>query len=175
MGDLARTSALSSRAIAVDTETAKFDRAFMAPYIVCLQWGTPDGQHAVVPTAGVRDAIEWIFGIDPATSPPQARFDQIWFHNGPYDIACILEWYPDVAPDAFERGAFLDTMYLQRMIQIANGEMAGPLGLDMVAPRWGLPAPDKHIEATHPDHPGVHDVRTSFGLWYGADEIPEPW
>lgn len=163
-------SALDPTAIAADTETEKFDRAFMAPYIVCLQWGTPDGSHGVVPTPGVRDAIAELFA--------PGRHRQIWFHNGPYDIACMLEWYPDLAPliwGALERLEVFDTMWLERMIQIANGAMSGPLGLAMVAPRYGLPAPTKEIAATHPDTGETHDVRTSFRLWYGADTIPEPW
>jgi len=170
------TTAFSQRAIAVDSETCRFDRALMAPPVVCVQWGTPDGQHAVVPTAGVRAALARIF--DPG------NFDQIWLHNASYDIACFLEWYPELGNlihDALARGAILDTMYLQRMVQIARGDIGGPLGLDAVAPMYGLPAPTKLIEAQVPDwYPGpaagtVVDVRTSFHLWYGADEIPDPW
>src|SRR3954462_1313006 len=116
----------------------------MAPTVVTLQWGTPDGAHAVVPTPGVSAAVEWIFGVDPVTGAP--NFDQIWFHNGPFDLACLLEWYPHLAHliwAALESGRVFDTMYLQRLIQIARGDVGGPLGLAPVAESYGLPPPTK--------------------------------
>jgi hypothetical protein len=117
----------------------------------------------------VRDALHWIFSQE---------HDQIWFHNGPYDISCALAWYPELGPavwQAFEDGRILDTMFLQRMSQILQGQM-GPLSLDVTTQLYGITPPDKKIEATHPDYPGkVFDVRMSFGLWYNAPEIPEPW
>jgi hypothetical protein len=168
------TSTAATKIIAVDTETCRFDRAFMAPTVVCLQWGTPDGTHAVVPTPGVAAAIEWIFGVDPVTGAP--HFEQIWFHNGPFDIAALLEWYPHLSTliwAALEAGRIFDTMYLQRMIQIARGDVGGPLGLAPVAESYGLPPPTKEIAAEWEGR--TYDVRTSFHLWYGAEVIPEPW
>jgi hypothetical protein len=162
-------------AIGGDTETfAIGDRALQAPPVVCLQYGTVDGAHHVVPTRKLRDVIAMVF--DPSRS-------QIWFHNGPFDIGVLLEWYPELSHliwGALERGAVLDTMYLQRMVQIARGDIGGPLGLDAVAQQYGIRPPSKLIEATvpdwHPTHAGAKvDVRTSFGLWYMADEIPDPW
>lgn len=168
-------SVLPTGAIAPDVETFCFARAMMAPPIVCAQWAKPvatepDGiAHAVEPTARVRDALHWIFSRE---------HDQIWFHNGPYDISCALAWYPDVGPaiwQAFDEGRILDTMYLQRMGQILQGQM-GPLALDLVTQMYGIPPPSKDTQGTHPDYPGkVFDVRRSFGLWYNAPEIPEPW
>jgi hypothetical protein len=158
-----------TRIIGGDTETFCFDRAFMAPTIVCAQWGLPDGTHGVAVTKDAEDTLAWMLG----------EHDQIWFHNGVgFDAPAILASYPRLSTklwDAFERGAFLDTMYLQRMIQIARGELGGPLALDLVCQQWGVPPPTKVIEAVHPVTGDVHDVRTSFGLWYGADSIPDPW
>ncbi|MES2384484.1 MAG: hypothetical protein V4593_08040 [Pseudomonadota bacterium] len=160
---------MGDRIIGFDTETFRFDRAFMAPTIVCAQWGLLDGSHGVAVTRDAEDTLAWILG----------EHDQIWPHNGVgFDAAAILASYPRLAHlvwDAFERGAFLDTMYLQRLIQIARGDIGGPLALDLVCQQWGIPPPTKVIEATHPTLGTVHDVRTSFGLWYGADEIPDPW
>lgn len=167
------------RVIAIDTETCRFDRALQAPPIVCLQWGLSDGQHGVVPTRHVGAAIARVFNEDPQRGPV---FDQIWGHNLPFDIACMLEWYPEHAHlirAALESGRVLDTMYLQRMVQIARGEIGGPLALDATTQAYGLPPPTKEIEAVVPEgHPlagTAVDVRTSFHLWYGAEEIPEPW
>jgi hypothetical protein len=162
-----------TRSIGGDTETFKFERAYMAPTIVCAQWGLPDGTHGVAVTKDAEDTLAWMLG----------EHDQIWFHNGVgFDAAAILASYPRLAHlvwDAFERGAFLDTMYLQRMIQIARGDIGGPLALDAVCQAWGIPPPTKVQEATvpygHPSAGEVVDVRTSFELWYGADSIPDPW
>jgi predicted nucleic-acid-binding Zn-ribbon protein len=167
---------VSPRALALDSETCRFDRALMAPPVVCVQWGRPDGSHAVVPTPGVRDALAWAFS---------GEFDQLWLHNGPYDLACFLEWYPELAHliwKALENGIVLDTMYLQRMVQIARGDIGGPLGLEPVTQLYGVPPPTKEILATIPqDYPVVAlrgqqvDVRTTFHLFYGWDKIPNPW
>ena len=152
-------------AIGADTETFRFDRGLMAPPIVCCQWGKTDGTHAVEVTARVRDALAWML-----------EAPQLWWHNGAFDGACIVEWYPELAPKLWaclDSGAWLDTMVLQRMIQIAQGQLGGPLALDMVALQYGLPPPDKHILATLDG--AEYDVRTSFHLFYGADAIPDPW
>lgn len=154
-------------AIGADVETFRFDRGLQAPPIVCVQWGKTDGSHAVEITRRVRDALAWML-----------EAPQLWWHNGMFDSATILEWYPELAPlvwRALEEGRWLDTMVLQRMIQIARGDMGGPLALDMVSLQWGLPPPTKEITAIHPDTGAPVDVRTSFGLWYGAEEIPDPW
>lgn len=152
-------------AVGADVETFRFDRGLQAPPIVCVQWGKTDGSHAVEITRRVRDALAGML-----------EAPQLWWHNGMFDSATILEWYPELAPRvwrALEDGRWLDTMVLQRMIQIARGDMGGPLALDMVSLQWGLPPPTKEITATLN---GVdYDVRTSFGLWYGAEEIPDPW
>lgn len=160
-------------AIGVDTETFQFGRALMAPPIVCAQWGQLDAaadggvRHAVEITRRVRDAIAWIFSRE---------HEQIWFHNGPYDCCAAVEWYPELAPliwQALEDGRVFDTMYLRRLVQIAIGDSGGPLGLDMVTQIYGVPPPTKQITAVWGGR--EYDVRTSFGLWYGAEEIPEPW
>jgi hypothetical protein len=166
---------MTTRIIGGDTETHPFGRANMAPLIVCVQHGLPDGSHAVAVTRDAEDTLAWMLG----------EHDQSWWHNGVgFDAAAILRSYPRIAHlvwDAFERGAFLDTMYLQRMIQIACGAIGGPLALDLVCQQWGIPPPTKVIEATVPaGHPSgrggeIIDVRTSFDLWYGADAIPDPW
>lgn len=158
-------------AIGADTETFKFDRGWMAPTIVCVQWGTTDGEHAVAVTRDARDALAWILSRE---------HEQIWWHNGPYDGAAILATYPELAHlvwQALDDGRWFDTMYLERMSQIARGLIGGPLALDMVALQYGLPPPTKAIMAPHPDEQGgeLYDVRTSFHLWYGADAIPDPW
>jgi hypothetical protein len=158
--------------IGCDTETHAFGRANMAPLIVCAQWGLPDGSHAVEVTANAEDRLAWML-----------EHDQSWWHNGVgFDAAAIIASYPRIAHlvwAAFERGSFLDTMYLQRMIQIARGDIGGPLALDLVCQSWGIPPPTKVIEATvpawHPRGGEVVDVRKSFDLWYGADAIPDPW
>lgn len=157
---------LPTKSVGGDTESFAFRRGMMAPTTVCVQAGTTDGQHHVYVTRDTEDALAWML----------TDFDQIWWHNGiAFDAACILEWYPRLAMllwAAFERGAMLDTMYLQRMIQVARGT-GGPLGLDRVAAAYGVRPPTKVIEAEWEGQ--VYDVRTSFGLWYGASEIPEPW
>ncbi len=158
--------------IGCDTETFAFGRANMAPTIVCAQWGLPDGSHGVAVTKDAEDILAWVL-----------QHDQSWWHNGVgFDAASIIASYPRIAHlvwAAFERGGFLDTMYLQRMIQIATGAIGGPLALDLVCQSWGIPPPTKVIEATvpawHPRAGEVVDVRKSFDLWYGADEIPDPW
>jgi hypothetical protein len=162
-----------TRIIGGDTETFAFDRAYMAPTIVCVQWGLPDGSHAVEGTKDAEDTLAWMLG----------EHDQSWWHNGiGFDAPAIIASFPRIAHlvwAAFERGAFLDTMYLQRMIQIARGDIGGPLALDLVCQQWGIPPPTKVQEAAvpagHPRAGEVVDVRTSFDLWYGADEIPDPW
>ncbi len=154
-------------AVGADTETFQFARSLMAPPIVCVQWGKTDGSHAVEPTKRVRDALAWML-----------EAPQLWWHNGMFDGSVILEWYPELAPRvwrALDGGRWLDTMVLQRMIQIARGDMGGPLALDMVAGQYGLPPPIKQIDATHPTTGATVDVRTSFGIWYGEDNIPDPW
>lgn len=158
--------------IGADTETFAFGRAYMAPTIVCAQWGLPDGTHGVAVTKDAEDTLAWIL-----------EHDQSWWHNGiGFDAMAIIASYPRIAHlvwAAFERGAFLDTMYLQRMIQIARGDIGGPLALDQVCQLWGIPPPTKVQQATvpagHPRAGEVVDVRTSFDLWYGADAIPDPW
>jgi hypothetical protein len=166
---LPSTSALHPTALGCDTETFQFGRAMMAPPIVCAQWGAVDGAHAVEITRRCRDAIAWWFSRE---------HEQLWFHNGPYDCACVLEWYPELSAlvwGALDDGRVFDTMYLQRMVQVARGDIGGPLALDMVTQLYGVPPPTKKITAVHPDTGVEYDVRTSFGLWYMAEEIPEPW
>lgn len=157
-------------ALGADSETfAIGDRALQAPPMVCLQWGDVSGAHSVVPTPRIRDALFHLF---------ERTRSQIWFHNGCFDIAVILEWYPelrDLVWQALLECRVLDTMFLQRMIQIARGDIGGPLGLDKVCLQYGLPPPTKEIAATCPFTGNTVDVRTSFGLWYGADSIPDPW
>lgn len=190
---------LHPTAIGGDTETYPIgDRGLQAPPIVCAQWGVIDIvpptpsvlgsaaqwviRHAVEITRRVRDAVAWMFSRE---------HEQIWFHNAPFDLAVILEWYPELTDliwQALEDGRVFDTMYLQRMAQIATGVFGGPLGLDMVALQYGVRPPNKNIWTPHPTDPrfgqglcfpekgpGLVDVRTSFGLWDGAEEIPEPW
>lgn len=178
MGEHTSTlSVLHPTAIAPDVETFPFDRALMAPPIVCTQWARqkPGGkpgeiESCVATTQECATTIEWIFN---------PRHEQIWFHNGMYDLACMMEWYPDLRQliwQALTEGRVYDTMWLQRMIQICKGQIGGALALDATAKAWGVPPPSKEIEATHPNWPGqVFDVRLSFGLWYNAPEIPEPW
>lgn len=160
-------SLLPSSAIGGDTETFPVSRALQAPPIVCLQFGETNGSHEVLPTKKVRDGIAHMF---------HKEREQIWFQNGPFDWACMLEWYPEFAPliwAALMEGRLNDTMYLQRMAQIARGEMGGALGLDMITLQWGIKPPNKEIIA---ELDGVqYDVRTSYGLWYGADVIPGLW
>lgn len=165
---------LHPSAIAPDVETFRFEGALMAPPIVCTQWAIHEGEgnikSDVVITRRCEEIINWIF---------DEEHEQIWFHNGLYDMACMMEWYPKLKRkiwQALTDGRVLDTMWLQRMIQIAKGQVGGPLGLDVVTKLWGVPPPTKEIDATHPDYPGItFDVRTSFGLWYMAEEIPDPW
>ncbi len=159
--------------IAMDTETFTFRPGLQAPPVVCLQWALPDTQAtpgdpkaAVEVTKDVRDAFAWVL-----------EHDEIISHHGPYDFLCIAEWYPEFRPAivrAFADGRVWDTMIFERLVEIALGLPRGDLGLDSVARKYGLPPPDKHTEATLDD--GVtYDVRTSFGLWYMQDEIPDPW
>ena len=162
-------SLLPRDALGADTETFLIDnRALQAPPIVCLQVGDTTGNHEVLITRRVRDGLYHLF---------DRQRSQIWFHNGPFDVACILEWYPEpelvaLVWDAMQRGALLDTMYLARLSQIARGAL-GPLGLDVVAQQYGVKPPTKAIAA---ELDGVtYDVRTSFGLWYQAEHIPDPW
>ena len=167
---------LHPTAIAPDCETFYFDRARMSPPIVCWQWAKADLNNvgkiisAVVPTKQCEEAIAWTFSRE---------HEQIWFHNGPFDVCCVLEWYPrlrDLVRQAFLDGRIQDTMLLLRLAQIARGQIGGRLGLDAACEAEGIPPPQKAIEATHPDYPGVvFDVRTSFGLWYNAPAIPDPW
>lgn len=165
-------------ALGADSETfAIGERALQAPPMVCLQIGDTAGSHDVLITRRCRDGLYHLF---------DRQRSQIWFHNGPFDIAVALEWYAE--PELIEliwtallEGRVFDTMYLQRMVQIARGDIGGPLGLDAVTQHYGVRPPSKHIEATVPaGHPSglggtAVDVRTSFGLWYGAESIPEPW
>ncbi len=163
---------MTTTIIGGDTETFPFDRGDMAPIIVCAQWGLPDGSHGVEITRNCEEALAWML-----------EHDQIWFHNGVgFDAACIIRSYPRLAAmvwAAFERGSFLDTMYLQRLGQIATGLSGGPLALDLVCQAWGIPPPTKVQEATvpagHPRAGEVVDVRTSFSLWHNAETIPDPW
>jgi hypothetical protein len=164
-------SCLHPSAIGGDSESfAIGERAMQAPPTVCLQWGDTTGRHEVEPTKNLRDAIAWMFS---------RAHEQIWFHNAGYDISCFLEWYPELSDTiwgAMQDGRLFDTLYLQRMIQIARGDIGGPLGLDKVALQYGIRPPTKDTRAEHPDRPGTFlDVRTSFGLWYGAESIPDPW
>jgi hypothetical protein len=154
---------LPTSAIGGDTETFPISRAMQAPPIVTLQWGDTSGAHTVCTTRQVRDGIAHMF---------HREREQIWFHNGVFDIAVMLEWYPEFTGliwAALMEGRVFDTMYLQRLAQIARGEMGGGLGLDMVAMQYGIRPPTKEILAEHPDYPGqVFDVRTSSGTWRTA-------
>jgi hypothetical protein len=155
-------------AIAYDTETWPFARGLQSPPIVCVQWASSPEDHAVEVTRDAEDALAWIF-----------EHDEIWAHHGAYDACCTIEWYPRLREKvfaAYSEGRVFDTMLLERAIEIGTGQGRGPLGLDFVAGKWGVPEPTKEITATHPDYPGqTFDVRRSFDLWYYADEIPEPW
>lgn len=171
-------SLLPRDALGGDSESfAIGERALQAPPTVCLQIGDHNGAHEVLITRRVRDGLYHLF---------DRKRSQIWFHNGPFDVACFLEWYPepelvDMIWTALLEGRVLDTMYLMRLAQVARGDIGGPLGLDAVAQMHGVRPPTKAIEAVVPaGHPSglggtTVDVRTSFGLWYGAEEIPEPW
>jgi hypothetical protein len=151
--------------IAFDTETFGFRPGLQAPPVVCLQWATPDGQAAVEPTKRIADAFEWVLSHDTIAS-----------HHGPYDFLCIAEWYPQFRPaiiQAFDDGRIWDTMIFERLVEIALGLPRGDLGLDTVAQKYGLPPPIKVQTAAWGG--AEHDVRTSFGLFYDHDEIPDPW
>lgn len=151
--------------IAFDTETFGFRPGLQAPPVVCLQWATPDGESNVEVTKHVRDAFAWVL-----------EHDEIDSHHGPYDFLCIAEWYPEFRPaiiSAFRDGRVWDTMIFERLVEIALGLGRADLGLDTVAQKYGLPPPVKVQTATW--NGAEHDVRTSFGLFYGHDEIPDPW
>lgn len=173
MADLATGESVSlvlpASAWGCDTETFAVEKALQAPPMVCGQYGDVSGKHEVILTSDLGDLLREMFRPDR---------EMIWFHNGPFDLAVILEWYPQLAEFvwlALAEGRIFDTMYLARLIQIATGTM-GPLGLDLVTQQYGIRPPTKEIQAEHPDFPGrMLDVRTSFGLWYMADEIPDPW
>lgn len=150
--------------IAFDTETFGFRAGLQAPPVVTLQWATEDGR-SVEPTSRVAPAFEWVL-----------EHDLIISHHGPYDFLCIAEWYPQFRPAiiaAFQEGRVWDTMIFERLVEIALGNPRSDLGLDSVAQRYGLPPPIKVQQAEWNGQ--MHDVRTSFGLFYMADEIPEPW
>lgn len=182
MGDvLPSAMALLPRdALGADSESFLIgDRALQAPPTVCLQFGDVSGAHDVLVTRKVREGLYHLF---------DRQRSQLWGHNFPFDIACFLEWYPEpelvaLIWDALLEGRVLDTMFLMRMAQIARGDIGGPLGLDAVAQMHGIRPPTKLITATVPaDYSGgiaapgaLVDVRTSFGLWYGAESIPDPW
>lgn len=153
--------------IAFDTETFRFAPGLQCPPVVCLQWATPDGAAEVEPTPRVAAAFEWVL-----------EHDLIVSHHGPYDFLCIAEWYPQFRPAivrAFDEGRVWDTMIFERLVEIALGSPRGDLGLDKVAGKYGLPPPIKVQDAPHPVTGAPVDVRTSFGLFYGHDEIPDPW
>jgi hypothetical protein len=182
MGDLlpSAMALLPRDALGADSESFLIgERALQAPPTVCLQVGDTSGAHDVLITRKVRDGLYHLF---------DRQRSQSWWHNGPFDLATFLEWYPepeliDMIWTALLEGRVLDTMYLMRMAQIARGDIGGPLGLDAVAQMHGIRPPTKLIAATVPaDYSGgiaapgaLVDVRTSFGLWYGAESIPDPW
>jgi hypothetical protein len=161
---------MSGGVIAFDTETWGFRPGLQAPPVVCLQWATPATESApaasaVEVTKNVADAFEWVL-----------THDLIASHHGPYDFLCMAEWYPQFREPivaAFRAGKVWDTMVFERLVEIGLGLGRGDLGLDTVAQKYGLPPPIK-VQSAMWD--GVeHDVRTSFGLFYEADEIPDPW
>lgn len=154
-------------------ELTRFDGVTIAPGTE-----TTAGVHALAKsmsmvagleiTRDVEDAFAWVMD-----------HDTIVLHHGPYDLGCMIEWYPrwrDPVFQAYQDGRILDTMLFQRLIEIAQGDARSNLALDFTAQKYGVPAPTKKIETQHPDYPGqLVDVRTSFGLFYEQVEIPEPW
>lgn len=90
-------------------------------------------------------------------------------HNlATFDLPIVAEHLPWLRLKLWskiERGHVVDTMIGQRQIQINRGQK-GPLNLGDCARQFGIPFVDKQDDA-------VQALRTSFGQFIGATELPE--
>lgn len=159
--------------VAIDSETCLIRAGLPAPPVVCLS--TWEG----------RESAPKIFGAHELYRPLAELLDDerrlIVAHNGAYDFACFLEWYPELRPAiyrAYEQNRILDTMLSQRIVEIETGDKRGKLALDQLCARYGL-----HVEKTarsggDPDDEESGDViRLGFGKFWGrpAAEIPSDY
>lgn len=69
-------------------------------------------------------------------------------HNIAYDVGLIIEWYPELVPlviGKYNRNEILDTMLVQRIIEICMGDMRGQLSLERLCARVGIEMKHKNL------------------------------
>jgi hypothetical protein len=83
--------------------------------------------------------------------------------NIAYDMAVAMQWWPELRPSifrAYRADRVLDTMLVERIIEIETGDTRAGLSLRALAAKYGVPlAKDA-------------DIQLSFGQFLGASELP---
>ena len=118
--------------IFLDLETFLIGPGRLAPPVVSVGWACDD------------DLPQLRLASDPALPAELSRLfaaaRRIVGHNVAFDLACIVEAWPQLWPcveDALDRGAVTDTMLAVRLYDVAtDGRLQPSYSLDACAQRW---------------------------------------
>ena len=152
--------------LSLDDETCLIRAGLPAPPIVCMA------------TYNFDDTRTGFYGAGELERPlAEALADErrlIVGHNIAYDMACSLEWYPELRlliERAYQQNRILDTMLAQRIVEIETGDKRGKLALDQLCSRYGLFVEKHAVDAEE------NKLRLGFGKFLGrpAAEIPQDY
>jgi len=135
-----------------DLETDIIRPGMPAPPPVCLAWSRGSEKGLLI-----REEMEPFL-------PELLASDLIIGHNVIYDLLVSYEWFPDFRDavlDALRENRVLDTMLLERIGQIQGQASQGPLALDEVVVRYGMPRPSKDTA-----------IRLTFGRYLNGGDLP---
>lgn len=146
------------RVICLDLETALIRPGLQAPPVsVC---------SIFVPEQGAQLFGTW--ALEAVVAKWLEQDDVVLIgHNIAFDMVVLFEWYPrlrKLIKRAYEANRILDTMMLQRIIEISKGDLRGALALDKLCATFGIQMKHKHEE----DEDGV-EVKLGFGKHWGTD------
>lgn len=122
--------------VAFDTETALFRPGVMAPEMACLTFQADGGPPHIFHVDQAREHIErWL------------RDPEILLvgHNVQYDMAVICAQWPDLLPlvfEAYRADRVTDTMFRQKLLDIAAGCYRGRMGDDNKWRKYGYSLDD---------------------------------
>lgn len=107
------------RVVAIDVETRKFERGYMAPKVVCLSMQRDGAEPKIFAGPQVEEVLEQLF------RDTIRNEDLIVGHSIAYDFACILATYPSLwyyVWIMYGGNLVTDTAIRERLLDISVGE-----------------------------------------------------
>ena len=109
------------RYVAADTETFRFGQNNLAPKIVCssFAWREADGEleYELLGNGDDDHLITWRRLLQPGNDVT------LIFHNGGYDLCCLMATYPELIPlvfDKLEADEITDTLAREKLINLSD-------------------------------------------------------